>query len=183
MKRLLLALCAVVSALAQQNVTITQKPGTPPYVFQYYYDANGNVIYTCRAAQLTLVPSSVKRADSTLTSIAVSTNVGTVTTAAAHNLWIGALVVVSGSTTAALNGTYKVLTVPTSTTYTITTSGVADATYNSAATVITTNQPLLSDPVWAIQVNTYNTSLQLTGSYWAGANSGEGIACSTRANY
>lgn len=167
----------------QAPVSQTAGPPPVPYVLQAYYDGSGNLIYICKAQQFLQTASTVQRSDSSLTNIVVATNVGTVTTASAHNLWIGATVTVSGSTTAALNAIYKVQTVPSSTTYTITTSGVGDATYNSAATAISTNNPLLSQSVWAIQVNVYNGSNQLTGSYWANSKVSEALACSARATY
>jgi len=69
-----------------------------------------------------------------VSSIAFSTPTVTYTTAAAHNLFVGAQVVVASTTNAANSGSFTVLTVPTSTTFTISnTSGVAQA--SAAGTV------------------------------------------------
>ncbi len=81
-----------------------------------------------------------------------------------------------------LNGTYTVATVGSSTTYTITTANVSDATYTEATLVITTYYPLTTLPGWAIQVLTY-ASTTLTGSYWARASVGYGLACTDRTTY
>ena len=62
-------------------------------------------------------------AGSSLTSIVVSANVGTVTTSAPHNLWVGAIVQVLGSATTLLNQEYFVVSVPTSNTFTVTHGG------------------------------------------------------------
>jgi len=183
--RNIVCLAVLLAPLLHGQTQVNQTSGPPPmaYVLQAFYDGSGNLIYACKARQFLQTATTVQRSDSSLTSIVVATNVGTVTTASAHNLWIGARVTVSGSTTAALNGTYKVATVPSSTTYTIATSGVADATYNNAAMVLSTNNPLLSQAVWAIQANVYDGSNRLTGSYWANSAVGETLACSARASY
>lgn len=77
-----------------------------------------------------------------LTSIVVSSNVGTVTTAA-QTLVLGNYVQILGSTTAALNGTYPLLAATDSTHFTITTSGVADATYNNAGMSVGFTTPMI----------------------------------------
>jgi len=88
----------------------------------------GNQVVVSGATEVTW-----KRSDSTLTSIVVSTNVGTVTTSTAHNLVVGNPFVVSGATVDTdLNGDYVVVTIPSATTFTITTVSVSDATYNEA---------------------------------------------------
>ena len=53
-----------------------------------------------------------------VSSIASSSDVATVTTASAHNLSVGMYVHVTGSTTAFVNGIYKVASVPSATTFT-----------------------------------------------------------------
>ena len=54
----------------------------------------------------------------TITSIVSTSDVATVTTASAHGLQVGMYVHVTGSTTAYVNGIYKVASVPSSTTFT-----------------------------------------------------------------
>ncbi len=152
-------------------------------VAQFWYDGATNLQYMCSANALQPITTFYK-SSSTLTSIVVSSNTGTINFATTSYLWPGALVTVAGSTTAALNGTYRVLTVST-TTATITTSGVGDATYSNAALTVSTLAPLINAPVWAIQVFTY-TGTTLLSSYWAGNPSStvpHGLRCSDRANY
>jgi hypothetical protein len=169
-----------------QGPVVNQTSGPPPEATQnlFYYDANNNLQYNCRAPQRQS-PTTYTRSASSLTSIAVSSNTATMTTAAAHGLYIGAIVTVTGaSVVPALNGTYKVLTVPSSTTLTFTTSGVGNATYNEATLVVTTTYPLTTANRWAIQVFTYDaTTNSITGSYWANTSVGYGLACTNRTSY
>lgn len=181
--RIALVLCFVASLMAQvPSVNQVSGPPPAPFVSLDFYDGTGNLQYVCKANQFLQTPNTVQKSDSSLTSIAVATNVGTVTTLAAHGAWVGMRVTVSGSATTALNGTYVVKTVPSSTTYTITTSGVGDATYTDAGLVIATSNPLTTQSVWAIQVLTYSGS-SLSGTYWANSSVGLQLACSNRANY
>ena len=53
-----------------------------------------------------------------ITSIVSSSDIATVTTGSAHGLSVGQYVMVTGSTTAFVNGMYKVASVPSSTTFT-----------------------------------------------------------------
>jgi len=117
-----------------------------------------------------------------LTNIVVSSNVATVTTSAAHKLYDKALVIVSGATVDAnLNGSYGITSTGT-TTYTFTTVGVADGTYNESTLVISTYSPKTSASVWAIAgftVSGTNTS----GSYTANRSLGFGTKCDDRTKY
>jgi hypothetical protein len=108
-----------------------------------------------------------------LTSIAVASNVGTVTTVAAHGLLPGNLVTVSGGTVDTdINSTYYVQSVPSTTTFTITTSLVSDGTYNNGALTVSGSAPLLTKPIWSIQHLNYDGSNNLTSVQWAGGNAG-----------
>ncbi len=181
MKLLVAMLCA--AAVWGQTVNQTNDPPPTAELKLFYYDGSSNLQYICWARQNQMKDSTQKRSDSTLTSIVVLTNVGTVTTASAHGLYIGARVVITGATVDTdLNATYTVATVGSSTTYTIATSSVANATYTDAGLVITTTYPLTTAPVWAIQVLTYATTT-LTGSFWARASVGYGLACTDRTTY
>ncbi len=183
MKFASLFLVAIAAFSQGAPVNITSDPPPASVVNLFYYDASNNLQYVCKSPQRGPTTTQ-KRTDSTLTNIVDSTNTSTVTTASAHGLYVGARVTISGATVDTdLNGTYTVLTVPSTTTYTITTANVGDATYTESTLVITTSYPLLTDPRWAIQAFTYNASNYLTGSYWANASTGYGIACSTRATY
>jgi hypothetical protein len=171
-------------AFAQCTVG-SQSPAAPQQncaVTMYY--SGTDLIYICSANAIQPTATFYK-SSTTLTSIVVATNVGTITFSSTSYLWIGALVTVAGSTTSALNATYKVTAVSGSTA-TITTSGVSDGTYNNAALTVSTQSPLLNSLVWAIQALTYDGSHNLTGIYWAGpisASIPHNLACSNRANY
>lgn len=183
MKYLVITVLLVAGAFAQQPVN--QSAGPPPAAIekQLYYDASNNLQYVCMSPQ-NGKRTTVQRTDSSLTSIADSSNTATVTTASAHGLYIGARVTISGATVDTdLNGTYTVVTVPTTTTYTITTANVTDATYTEATLVVATNNPLTTAAVWAIQILTYNASNYLTGSFFANAGAGYGLACTDRTSY
>jgi len=89
-------------------------------------------------ALVNVASSSFNVDEGTLTSIVNSTTTSTVTTVADHELTVGATVVISGVTEDTdLNGTYVVATVPTSKTFTITTSDVTDGTYDEDTTTVT----------------------------------------------
>lgn len=53
-----------------------------------------------------------------VSNVALTSNVATITTAAAHGFAVGQVVTIAGLTTTALNGTYTVASVPTATTFT-----------------------------------------------------------------
>lgn len=182
---LLLVLLVVGSGLGWGQGAVNQVSAPPPdnYVNQLYYDGSNNLTYVCRAAAIQPLTTWYK-SSTTLTSIVVLTNVGTINFSSTSYLWVGAQITVAGSTTSALNGTYKVTAVSGSTA-TITTSGVSNATYNNAALTVSTRAPLLNSAVWAIQALTYDGSNLLTGVYWAGTPSPTVplLACSSRASY
>lgn len=155
----------------------------------FYYDGSSNLQYVCSALQFQGTATTYTKAATTITNIAVATNVATATVPA-HGLSVGARFTISGATVDTdLNATYTILTIATNT-FTFATSAVADATYTDAGMVITTYEPVTSAAVWAIQVFSY-TSTTLTGSYWATptpsalkpANSAPLLACSARASY
>lgn len=188
--KLLLSLLAASALWAQQS-------GTPVQVVQYpkdaptlknIYDASNNLIYVCYAKAIAPNDSttnynfSLSVTATTLTSIVVATNVGTITTAAAHGWRPNQLVTVTGSTTSALNGTYRLLTTATSTTATVTTSGVANATYNNGALTVAGAAPLTTKPIWSIMALVYDASNNLTDRQWAGGNaSSYGYICDNAA--
>jgi hypothetical protein len=151
----------------------------PSHVQQMFYTGS-SLQYVCDAP-INVPATSVSRSAGTLASIVVATNVGTVTTSSAHGLWVGARVTVSGSGTAALNASYVVATVPSTTTYTIATSGVPDAAY-STGLVITTNSPLLTSPVWSVTVMHY-TAGTLDGVYLGGSSASSTAKCSDRTTF
>jgi hypothetical protein len=182
MKTLILAVTVALSAWSQ-GAPVNQVQGPPPNNDVFIYDIASTPQYTCVAASFQPTTTFYK-ATNTLSQIAVATNVATATFSGTSYLWVGAQVVVAGSTTAALNGTYKVTAVSGSTA-TFTTSGVADATYNNTALTLSTQAPLLNAAVWSIQITQYSAGSPV-GSYWAGPPSivpPRTLACSNRANY
>lgn len=188
MKRLLIGF-ALVGVLWGQGQAVNQVDGPPPFAFvrAFFYNAASppQVTYICYAPQFAPITVFAISGVPALTSIAVSTNVGTITFGATAQLWAGQQVTVAGSTTALLNGTYKVQTVSGST-VTITTVGVSDGTYNNAAMTVSTNEPLVTALVWSIQVFNY-PGANLGTSYFGGNPQGNtvpsGLACSARSTW
>lgn len=165
-----------------QPVNTVIGPAPYPTVTLYFYSGS-SVTAICYANALNPI-TTFYRSSNTLTNIVVASNVGTITLSSTAQFWVGQQVTVAGSTTAALNGTYRINTVSGSTA-TITTVAVGDATYNNAAMTLSTTGPMLNANVWSIQLFTY-ISTNLTTSYFAGTPSvttPQGIACSNRGNY
>jgi len=161
MKYLILLLLAVCAFGQVQNVAVSKQPSSPAVTVLTFYTSGGNPQYICKALSLqdaytwAVTPSSQQ---GTLTSIAVLTNVGTATTSAHHGLQVNDVVTVMGSTTAALNATYVITTVPSATTFTFATSGVSDGTYNTSALAMRTTAARSNAAVWSIEQFTYGTS-------------------------
>lgn len=152
---LLLLLSLPLWAQPGNLVDVYQGPTQVPVTQLLYRDGTGNTEYICFAHSNQALYSWILAAKS-LTSIAVATNVGTVTTAADHGLSPGNLVTVTGATTDTdLNGSYYVQTVPTSATFTITTASVTDDTYTDATLSISTNAPRATASIWSITKFSY----------------------------
>ncbi len=192
MKTLLLTLALVVSAFAQPMVRVSSAPPDVAIRRVIFCDnalqsaclSTDPVKYVCVARQDTAPTTSVSRSDSTLTSVVVLTNVGTVTTASPHGLYQGAKVTIAGATVDSdLNASYVVQSVSSSTVYTIATVNVANATYTDSTMVISTRDPLTTSLLWAIQVVVSNSGPFTTGAYWANASTGYSLACSDRTSY
>lgn len=187
MKQIAIFFLSVASLAAQVPAqAVNQVTGAPPFgIVQLLFYSGANVTYICNAAQATNSTTFAIGGTPSLTNIVVATNTATATFGATAQFWVGQQGTVAGSTTAALNGTYKVTGVSGST-ITFTTSGVGDATYSNAALTITTSQPLLNASLWSIQAFTY-TGSSVTGIYWAGTPSGttvpQNLKCSDRGNY
>lgn len=176
LKHFLLILFATAIALFSQTtgqpVSIVGFPNQTPTRF-LDYAGGSNLTYLCQAPSTDVnVPAGTNYAYSLsvtgggLTSIVVLTNVGTVTTVAAHGLQTGQTATVSGSTTSALNGSY-VITVTSTTAFTIATSGVGNATYNNGPLTVSGNAPLLTSPIWSILHLVYDGSNNLIGTQCA----------------
>lgn len=194
MKLLALCLLPVVCLVAQQSgtpVTVTEYPhDTPTQAF--FYDGSNNLIYICESKakgpwnfngqQLAPSTFSWTKAASTLTNIVVSSNVGTVTTSTAHGLQTGESVTVTGATVDTdLNATYIIQTVGSSTTFTITTVAVADATYTDAGLVATTGAARLTAPIWSIARFNYTSTNVTSKQYANGLPANMNQICTNRA--
>jgi hypothetical protein len=176
-----------------------QTQGQPVVVVSYpqeiptrFLDYNGgtNLTYLCVANPLYKGGAnpgpyaySLSVTGGGLTSIVVSSNVGTVTTAAANGLMAGQEATVSGSTTSPLNGNYVVQSITSTTVFTITTSGVSNGTYNNGALTISGTAPLLTAAIWSIQHFIYDGNNNLTGTQCAnGACNQYTNVCANRAS-
>lgn len=196
MRLIVLCLLGVSYASAQQSVAITKQPSSPAVTTLTYYTTSGSPQYLCRAfslQQLYTWAVTPSLGQGTLTSIVVSSNVGTVTTVANHGLQVNDVVSVTASGTTALNGIYVIQTVPSATTFTITTSGVSNGTYNATGMLMTTTAPRSNANVWSIEQFTYGTTGGATGNpiadQWAvsltsptqGGNVSMSFSCDLRA--
>lgn len=152
-----------------------QFPNTTILPFDY---VTGGVSYYCFTSphgpwNNGSVPATFSwtRAASTLTSIVVSSNTATATTSTAHGLAIGNQVTVAGATVDTdLNASYRILTVPSSTTFTFTTVAVANATYVDATMTLSTTAPRTTVAIWSISFLAYDGSNNLSGITWANGN-------------
>jgi hypothetical protein len=83
----------------------------------------------------------------TVSNVARTGTTATVTTSTAHTLEVGDTVVIAGLTNGALNGTYTIVTVPTTTTFTYatTTTGSIASTADSGTAVVAPNSRAVTD--------------------------------------
>lgn len=156
---LLLALTTVLvnGLLAQSGGSTVVITRTAPSTVLNFYDGSNNLEYVCRTPY-PATKSTFSIAASTLTSIVVSSNTGTVTIPS-HGLVVGNAITVTGTTgDTDLNSTWIVQTVTNANVFTITTANVSDATYNNAAMVVTTNAPRSSAPIWQITKYSYTST-------------------------
>lgn len=98
-------------------------------------DSKGPISVTYSVAGTKVVTLTVPNAVSTISNKALTSNVATLTTAAAHNLEVGDSVVIAG-VDATFNGTYTVTGVPSGTTFTYakTNANVTSASATGTAT-------------------------------------------------
>ena len=144
-----------------------------------YSGSNPEYIGWARSWQPT--KTLVRAAGGPFISVAVSTNVGTVSWTA-HGLAAGNRVTIAGATVdLQLNDTYVIATVSTNS-FTITTASVSDATYTEATLTISTNAPSTGDPIWAIQKNVYSTNSPVQ-VYFAEWRSDANLSWGSRASY
>lgn len=181
MKRFVFAILISALALGQEGTPVNTSISAPltAYSNLYYYSGT-DLVYACRTKSIQPI-ATFARSDSTLTDITDAANTSTVTTASAHGLAVNDKVIVSGATIAtALNGTYLIQTVGSTTTFTITTSGVADAAYTESTLKFTTTAPRNTAAIWSMQKYTYVASA-LTASQWANGTSAPNQICANRA--
>lgn len=180
---MLLTACGIATS---QTQTVAISNGAPNAAFTILgYYPSSTVQYYCKAQSQPAISYSwvvtAAGGSGVLTSIVVLTNAGTITTTTAHGLAVGNVVTVSGSTTSALNGSYIIQTVGSTTTFTITTVAVSNATYNNAALKVSTAAPRTSAAQWAVQRVTLDGSGNLTAGQWAAdLTSGAGGSTSYR---
>ena len=106
----------------------------------------------------------------TISSITISGSTATVTTGSAHGLLVGAVVILSGQAPAAYAGTFTVLTVPSTTTFTYAISG-SSVPVTSATTVGTyVNGTIQVGQVCEITSTISNGAVVLTATPWAGTS-------------
>lgn len=188
MKTILISALAIVligSVIAQDGQPVNVSISAPlvGYTNLYYYSGT-DLQYACRAkSQQPAATFGVSASTPyVLTSIVVATNVGTATTVSAHGLAVNDRVVVSGGTVDPdLNTSYKIITVGSTTTFTVTTASVSDGTYNNAALQFTTTAPRDTMPIWSVQKFTVAATL-ITASQWAIGASGASQICANRAS-
>ena len=176
-----IAALALTALLADDGPTITLSQGPPTYAWTslFFYDANGNVQYQCRARSSQ--PTFDYLAAAQFTSVVVNSSAATVTTSANHGLQAGNGAVLAGSATGALNGSYIIGTVPSANTFTFPTSGVSNGTYTDLKT-LTTTAPRSNAATWSIMRMTYNGSNQIIATQWAGGISTASQICDNRTN-
>jgi hypothetical protein len=104
----------------------------------------------------------------TLTSIAVASNVATVTTVAANPLVANNTIFVSGASPTTLNGTWHIATVTDSTHFTFATTGVSNATFNGAGLQFTYTTPFIA---------VASTTVYLHQLFFSGQSSLTGAQC------
>lgn len=180
MKRFVFAILIACLALGQEGTPVNQSISAPLTAYSNLYFYSGtDLVYACRAKSIQPT-ATFARSDSTLTNIIDAANTSTVTTASAHGLAINDKVVVSGATVDTdLNGTYLVQTVGSTTTFTITTASVSDATYTEATLKFTTTAPRDTAAIWSMQKYTYVANA-LTAAQWANGTSAPNQICANR---
>ena len=178
------------SLLAQPNTIQPQQP----LETLYFRDGSNNYEYECVALNPSVTTVIARTAaasrppipaglPSVLTNIVDSGTTSTITVVGAHGLAVGHRVTIAGATIDTdLNGTYTVAGVGSSTTFTITTAGVSDATYTAATLTVTTTAPRTNLNVWAI-LKRYYTTTYVDREIWAQGSTAQNKACASRTGY
>lgn len=176
---LLIALTAMVLC-GQDGTPVNDSQGPPWVSYSTILKYSGSdLIATCEAKSQQPTATFIISGTTpyALTNIVVLTNVGTVTTASAHGLGVNDKIVIAGATIDTdLNGTYKIATVGSTTTFTIATVAVADATYTEAGLKFTTNAPRTTQPIWSISKFALTASV-LQSVKWANGTAAMNQIC------
>jgi hypothetical protein len=178
--------CAIFGQNSDPAVSISGGPPAKGWTVLYAYTTITSadyVEYICSAR------SDQPNLSASVTQIVDSANTATVTTSAAHGLAVNNRVAIAGVTgDTDLNATYTILTVPSSTTFTVTSANVTDTTYNNTGITASSNAPRSNQPIWAIKRFTYGGTggTSLLAVQWAvtGSNTksgtGQANACDSR---
>ena len=100
----------------------------------------------------------------TISSITVASGIATMTTGAGHSLKVGDLILISGANPAGYNGTFTVLTVPSTTTLTFALS--TTAAYVGSGTYVAS--AITAGDVVSVTPTLVNGAIVLTAARWAG---------------
>jgi len=132
-------------------ITLALALGAQTALTTLFFYSGTDLEYTCEAPAIQ--PAFYwSRNNSTLTNIVDSSNTGTATTSTAHGLQIGNKVTVSGGTVDTdINGTFIILTVPSTTTFTYASASVSDATYTESTLRIMTTAPRDTAGIWKVK--------------------------------
>jgi hypothetical protein len=187
MQRLFLFTLVCAGLYAQPNVTLSNNPPDIPITTLMFRDGSNNVEYMCKAnSQQPTFAWYAAGNTPVLTSIVDSANTATVTTATAHGLQVGNRITIQGVVADTdLNGNYVIATVPTDSTFTITTANVTDGTYNGSgnpAMLVWTIAPRTNALIWSISRMYYTTTF-LDRISWANGDTSFTKACTLRATY
>lgn len=127
---------------------------------------------TCDSTVDFTTPLNSATSSATVSNVALTSNVATITTAAAHGLKVGQPVTVSGlSAGSAINGSYLVASVPTTTTFTV---AKTNANITSTAATGTVTIPTVS---------TSGTSMTVYGSSTTGSQTGDRTFAASTTEY
>lgn len=183
-KAMLLLALALPSAFGQNSDPAVSISGGPPSrgwtaIYNYATITGADYVeYIC------LAPANQPSLSLSITQIVDSSNTATVTASAAHGLSVGNRVVIAGVTgDTDLNGTYTILTVGSSTTFTFTSANVTDTTYNNTGITLTSSAPRTNRDIWAIKRFTYGGTggTSLLAVQWA-VKSGKVISSTGQEN-
>ena len=151
-----------------------------------FRDGSNNLEYICKAqAKQNTFTWAFSGGDALLTNLVDASGTSTITTPSAHGLAVGNKVVIGTSGVTGLNGTYTIVGVSSTTTFTISTSGVTDNTYNSGNApnmTISTTAPLSFKPYWSIQ-RMYYTTTYIDRVAWADGDTSTTKICDSRTGY